>query len=183
MVDEERILYAGGLEPQLGVASDSLFGIKLNLDSVDPVHRTPDDYRAEKETLEEKVQQLNRRLTQLSITLQEDISKLGKKYGDLLKPLRLEYSRLKVEEEQIPTKRQNLQNQLHQLEMEEQEMVAKEKEVREHAFNDALLKVQAEKKVREKKDTQNKKELNSLDNVFNKSSKMLDEELRVFKES
>lgn len=172
-----------GLEPQLGVASDSLFGIKLNLDNVDAVHRTPDDYRAEKETLEEKVQQLNRQLAQLPITLQEDISKLGKKYGDLLKPLRLEYSRLKVEEEWIPTKRQNLQNQQHQLEMEEQEMVAKEKEVRERAFNDALLKVQAEKEVREKKETQNKKELNSLDNAFNKSSKTLDEELRVFKDS
>ena len=183
VVDEERILYTGGLEPQLGVASDSLFGIKLNLDNVDAVHRTPDDYRAEKETLEEKVQQLNRQLAQLPITLQEDVSKLGKKYGDLLKPLRLEYSRLKVEEEQIPTKRQNLQNQQHQLEMEEQEMVAKEKEVRERAFNDALLKVQAEKEVREKKETQNKKELNSLDNAFNKSSKTLDEELRVFKDS
>ena len=183
VVDEERILYSRGLEPQLGAVSDSLFGIKLNLDNIDAVHRTPDDFRAEKETLEEKVQQLNRQLTQLPITLQEDISKLGKKYGDLLKPLRQEYSRLKVEEEQIPTKRQNLQNQQHQLEMEEQEMVAKEKEVRERAFNDALLKVQAEKEVREKKEAQNKKELNSLDNAFNKSSKLLDEELRVFKES
>ena len=183
VVDEERILYAGGLEPQLGVASDSLFGIKLKLDNIDAVHRTPDDYRAEKETLEEKVQQLNRQLAQLPITLQEDISKLGKKYGDLLKPLRLEYSRLKVEEEQIPTKRQNLQNQQHQLEMEEQEMVAKEKEVRERAFNDALLKVQAEKEVREKKDTQNKKELKDLDTTFNKVSKALDEELKQFKES
>lgn len=104
-MDEERILYSRGLEPQLGAVSDSLFGIKLNLDNIDAVHRTPDDFRAEKETLEEKVQQLNRQLTQLPITLQEDISKLGKKYGDLLKPLRQEYSRLKVEEEQIPTKR------------------------------------------------------------------------------
>ena len=39
VVDEKRILYAGGLEPQLGVASDSLFGIKLNLDNIDIVLR------------------------------------------------------------------------------------------------------------------------------------------------
>lgn len=184
VVDEERILYAGGLEPQLNIASsDGLFGVKLNLDNIDVVHHTPNDFLTEKKRFEEQLQQTKRELTQLPITLQENVSKLGKKYASQLNPLRQQATLLKVEEEQIPLKRQNLQNQLHQLEMEEQEMVAKEKEVRERAFNDALLKVQAEKEVREKKETQNKKELNSLDNAFNKSSKTLDEELRVFKES
>ena len=183
VVDEKRILYAGGLEPQLGVASDSLFGIKLNLDNIDAVHRTPDDYRAEKKMQEEQVLQLNRQLTQLPITLQEDISKLGKKYGTLLNPLRQKATLLKVEEEQVPTKRQNLQNRQHQLEMEEQEMVAKEKEVRERAFNEVLLKVQAEKEAREKKEMQNKRELKDFDAAFNKSSKSLDEELQTFNES
>jgi hypothetical protein len=183
VVDEKRILYAGGLEPQLGVASDSLFGIKLNLDNIDAVHRTPDDYRAEKKMQEEQVLQLNRQLTQLPITLQEDISKLGKKYGTLLNPLRQKATLLKVEEEQVPTKRQNLQNRQHQLEMEDQEMVAKEKEVRERAFNEVLLKVQAEKEAREKKETQNKRELKDFDAAFNKSSKSLDEELQTFNES
>ena len=183
VVDEKRILYAGGLEPQLGVASDSLFGIKLNLDNIDAVHRTPDDYRAEKKMQEEQVLQLNRQLTQLPITLQDDISKLGKKYGTLLNPLRQKATLLKVEEEQVPTKRQNLQNRQHQLEMEEQEMVAKEKEVRERAFNEVLLKVQAEKEAREKKETQNKRELKDFDAAFNKSSKSLDEELQTFNES
>jgi hypothetical protein len=182
VVDEKRILYAGGLEPQLGVASDSLFGIKLNLDNIDAVHRTPDDYRAEKKMQEEQVLQLNRQLTQLPITLQEDISKLGKKYGTLLNPLRQKATLLKVEEEQVPTKRQNLQNRQHQLEMEEQEMVAKEKEVRERAFNEVLLKVQAEKEAREKKETQNKRELKDFDAAFNKSSKSLDKELQTFNE-
>ena len=183
VVDEKRILYAGGLEPQLGVASDSLFGIKLNLDNIDAVHRTPDDYRAEKKMQEEQVLQLNRQLTHLPITLQEDISKLGKKYGTLLNPLRQKATLLKVEEEQVPTKRQNLQNRQHQLEMEEQEMVAKEKEVRERAFNEVLLKVQAEKEAREKKEMQNKRELKDFDAAFNKSSKSLDEELQTFNES
>ena len=132
---------------------------------------------------EEQVLQLNRQLTQLPITLQEDISKLGKKYGTLLNPLRQKATLLKVEEEQVPTKRQNLQNRQHQLEMEEQEMVAKEKEVRERAFNEVLLKVQAEKEAREKKETQNKRELKDFDAAFNKSSKSLDEELQTFNES
>ena len=184
VVDEERILYANGLEPQLGAtASDSLFGIKLNLDNIDAVHRTPDDYRAEKKGLEEQLQQTKRQLTQLPITLQEDISKLGKKFSTRLNPLRQQATLLKVEEEQIPVKRQNLQNQQHKLEMEEQELVAKEKETRERAFNDALLKVQAEKDDREKKEAKNKKDLKDLDTAFNKTAKALDDDLRLFKET
>ena len=183
IVDEERILYAQGLEPQLDVASDSLFGIKLNLDNIDFVHRTPDEYRAQKKTLEEQVLLMNRQLAQLPVTLQEEISKLGKKYATQLNPLRQQATLLKVEENQIPVKRQNLQNQQHKLEMEEQEVIAKEKEIRERTFNEALLKVQAEKEAREQKEAKNKKELKDLDSVFNKSSKALDDELRVFKES
>ena len=181
VVDEERILYAAGLEPQLGAASDSLFGVKLNLENIDSVHRTPDEYRAEKKDLEEQVQQINRQLTQLPVSLQEDISKLGKKYATQLNPLRQKATLLKVEEEQTPVKRQNLQNQQHKLEMEEQELVAKEKETRDRAFNEALLKVQAEKDAREKRETKNRKELKDLDTAFNKSTKALDDELRLFK--
>ncbi len=182
VVDEERILYAGGLEPQLvKAASDGLFGVKLNLDNIDAVHRTPDDYRTEKKHLEEQLQQTNRELTQLPVTLQEDISKLGKKYAVQLNPLRQQATLLKVEEEQIPVKRQDLQNQQHKLEMEEQDLIAQEKEMRERAFNEALLKVQAEKEVREAKEAKNKKELKDLDTAFNKTSKALDEELHAFK--
>ena len=43
--------------------------------------------------------------------------------------------------------------------------------------------MQAEKETREQEEAKNKKELKDLDSVFNKSSKALDEELRVFKES
>ena len=184
VVDEERILYAGGLEPRLEKAtSDGLFGVKLNLDNIDVVHRTPDDYRTEKKHLEEQLQQTNRELTLLPVTLQEEISKLGKKYAVQLNPLRQQATLLKVEEEQIPVKRQNLQNQQHQLEMEELELIAQEKEIRERTFNEALLKVQAEKDARETKEAKNKKELKDLDTAFNKSSKALDEELRLFKEA
>ena len=121
VVDEERILYAQGIEPQLDVASGSLYGVKLDLDNIASVHRTPDEYRLEKKDLEERVRQINRRLMQLPITLQEEIAKLGKKYAARLNPLRQQATLLKVEEEQIPVKRQDLQNRRHQLEMEEQE--------------------------------------------------------------
>lgn len=181
VIDEKRILYAQGLEPQLGGTSDSMFGVKLNLENVDPGHRTPDEYRVEKKELEEKKEQINRQLIQLPVALQENISKLNKKYTSLLNPLRQKASLLMVEEEQIPIKRQNLQNQQHKLEMEEQELVEKEKVIRERTFNEALLKVQAEKDARDKKVAKNVKELKDLDTIFNRASKKLEEELRIFK--
>ncbi len=183
VADEDRILYAQSLEPQLVQGTDNLFGININLDNIDDTHRTPDDFRAEKKELEVQLLQTNRLLSQLPITLQEETEKLGKKYATQLNPLRQEATRLKVEFEQIPFKRQDQQNLLHRLEMEEQEMVAKERAVRERASNEASLKVQAEKDAREKREAKNKKELKDLDNTFNKSSRILDEQLRAFKES
>lgn len=78
VVDEERVLYAEGLEPRLSGASDELFGIQLNLDNIDSVHRTPDEYRAEKKLLEEQVQQLEHQLAQLLANHEDEIGKLRK---------------------------------------------------------------------------------------------------------
>lgn len=182
VVDEERILYAQGLEPEIDLTSGSLFGVKLNLDGIDAVHRTPDEYRTEKKNLEEQLQQVKHRLAQLPIALEEEIAKLKKKYLSLLNPYRQESTSLKVAAEQIPIKRQNLQNQQHKLEMEEQELIEKEKEVRDRAFYEALLAEQSEKDEREKKESKRKKELRDIEFSFNKSSKALDDELRKFKE-
>ena len=183
VVDEERILYAQGLEPQLDSASDSLFGVKLDLDNVASAHRTPDEYRSEKKNLDEQVRQIDSQLAQLPVILQEEISKLGKKYAAQLNPLRQQATLLKVEEEQIPVKRQDLHNLRHKLEMEEQERIAREKDIRERTFNDALLKVQSEKEAREKSEIKNKKDLKELDISFSKATKALDEELRIFRET
>ena len=182
VVDEERILYAQGLEPTLDYKTNNLFGVRLNLDNIESTHRTPDEYRAEKKKLEERLQLLNRQLSQLPITLQEEISKLGKKYGNLLKPLRQEATQLRVEADQIPTKRQDLQNQRHKLEMEEQEIISSEQELRMRAFNDATLKVEAEKERQAKNDAKNEKDLKELDATFNRSVKALNNELNAFQE-
>jgi len=98
----------------------------------------------------------------------------------MLNPLRQKATHLRVEEEQIPTKRQDQQNQQHKLKMDEQEMIEQEKEVRERAFNAALLCVQAEKDERERHETLHKKELKELDLHFNRQSKEFESKLRAF---
>ena len=183
VVDEERILYAQGLEPQLDAIGNNLFGVKLNLDNITTKHRTPDELRSEKANLEEQLRKLNGRLSQEEAKLQDDILKLRKRYIPQINSLRQKATTLRVAEEQLPVKRQNLQNQQHRLQMEEQELVAKEKETREWVFNEAVWKVQAEKDTREKYETKYKKELKECDTTFNKASKAFDEELRIFKET
>ena len=160
--------------------AEGLFGVRLNLSDVDATHRTPDEYRKEKKRLEEQLQQINRKLNDLPLTLEEDTAKLGKKYATMLNPLRQKATHLRVEEEQIPTKRQDLQNQQHKLKMVEQEMIEQEKEVRERAFNTALLCVQTEKDERERHETRHKKELKELDLHFNRQSKEFESKLCAF---
>lgn len=182
VVDEERILYAQGLEPTVDTTANGLFGVQINLENIPSCHRTPDDYRHEKQKLEERLKQVNRELTLLPIALEEETGRLSKKYTEKLNPLRQEHTRLRVEAEQIPVKRQNLQNRRHALEMEEQEMVAAEQEVRQRCFNDALLKVQAEKDARKKQDEKNQKELKELDSTYDKGIKALATILKEFKD-
>lgn len=52
VVDEERILYAQGLEPAVDTAASGLFSVQLNLENIPSYHRTPDDYRHEKQELD-----------------------------------------------------------------------------------------------------------------------------------
>ena len=96
--------------------------------------------------------------------------------------MRQEATQLRVEADQIPTKRQDLQNQRHKLEMEEQEIISSEQELRMRAFNDATLKVEAEKERQAKNDAKNEKDLKELDATFNRSVKALNNELNAFQE-
>ena len=89
---------------------------------------------------------------------------------------------LKVEERQIPVKRQNLQTRRHKFQMEEQELISQEKDIRERSFNEAVLQVNSEKETRNKNDIKIKKDLKELDSSFNKAAKILEDELRFFKE-
>lgn len=66
--------------------------------------------------------------------------------------------------------------------MEEKELIEQEKAVRERSLNEAVLKVESEKDVRDKKEIKNRKDLKELDSLFKKAMKGLDDELHFFKD-
>ena len=182
IIDEDRVLYATGLDPHLENSSDCLFGIKLNLDNIESICSTPDYYKLQKRNCEEQLRKNANLLNLLQKEYDEDISKLSKKYTSLLNPLRQDKTRLSVEAGQIPTKRQNYQNERHKLELEEQEIIEKEENVRRRIYNEALLSVQKEKDEREKFEAKNAKALKDLDAEFNRVIKVLNAELSNYEQ-
>lgn len=181
VVDEERILYAQGLAPRLGPVANGMFGVTLNLDNIASVHRTPDEYRSEKNNLEEQEREINRNLIQLSKTRQEKIDKQYKVFSEPLEELRNKLTSLTLEAENLPLQRQELQNLKYNLGKEEQEQIAQEQKVREQSFKEALRKVNLEKEERNKYELENKTKLEEFNSSFNKAVQALDEELRLFK--
>ena len=181
VIDNERVLYAKGLEPKLDVTANNLFGVQLNLDNIDSVHRTPDEYRDEKKALEQRVLQINKELENIPIALEEEQAKLKKKYAALLNPLRQELSQLRVEEEQFPTTLQKIKSQMHHLQIEQDDMINSERVKREDAFNQAVVQLENERDARKVRKEKLEKELKDLERSFAKEIKLLDQELSDFK--
>lgn len=181
IVDEDRILYAQGLEPGLTTESDSIYGVHLNLENIERSHRTPDELREEKKELEEKYAEIEREIIDTLQSADDEKSRLSKTLTEKLNPLRQQRTVLKVEADKIPITRQNLQNRLHALDLEEQEMLEQEHEIRQKIYNEALLKVQTEKDARSKREAVYKKEANNLDADLKKRKEGLANQLNLFK--
>lgn len=184
VVDERRVLYAQDLQPELVEGDrDSLFGVRLNLDAVEPTHRTPDEYRTMLDEERKKLLELQRQMQNLEAEREQAVRKLQKKYADLLNPIRQQITMLKIQLEQIPTRRQDQQNRLHSLRLAEEEIINKEQEVRQRNYNEALLKVKQEHDERDARLAKYRKETNELDSSVRNLVKELKGILDAFKEA
>lgn len=173
LVDEEKVLYAQGLEPSIVSSSDSFYGISLNLESIELTSRTPDKLRREKKELEKQEAELLKEISAVTCASEEEHSKLSKKLTEKLTPLRQQRTMLRVEADKIPATRQDLENRLHALDMEEEEMLGRERELRQRAYNEALLKLQAESDSRNKREAAYNRAVKNADNDAKKKIKEL----------
>lgn len=177
VVDEEKILYSQNLQPKVDSSAQGLYGISLNLDAIESSHRTPDEYRAIIVSFEEELDNLRKQKFNLMEEKNKAVEKLSKHYAEKINPLRQELTTLRVQISQLPAKRQDLENRLHQIKIEEEELIQQEHDVRQKSYNDALLKLQAEKDNRESRQAKHKKELSDLNAKLNKSLNPLAEQL------
>lgn len=182
IVDEEKVLYAQGLEPSIAPHSDSLYGVRLNLESIELTNRTPDKLRAEKNKLEFRYSELQKEINTVNVHFEEEYSKLTRKSTEKLNPLRQKRTELRVDADMIPERRDNLENHLHALDMEEEEILKHERVIRQRVYNEALLKVQSEKDSCTKREAKYNRDVKNVDSDAKKKIKELSDTLNAFKE-
>lgn len=168
VVDEQNVLYAQGLSPELVPGSEScLFGVKVDLDAIARHHRTPDDYRTLQKSQREAIDATRQRLRALQAIKEKEISSSRKNYSQKLSELNQQKTNLSVQLQQLPVKTRDAQTRLHQIEREEEQLVAQEREKRQTAYNEARLGLEKEKDQRKEHRQSHDRETRAAENEYN----------------
>lgn len=172
VVDEQNVLYAQGLAPE--VAEDgTLFGVRLNLDAIPVHHRTPDEYRQLQKEQQEAVSAKKKELADLEQEKEHALETIRKSYKGKLSDLQQQETTIGVQLQQIPLKMKDAETRLRQLEQKEQQQIADELEKRTHAYNDARLNQERESGTREQQKAKREKDLRSTESEYNSAVKAL----------
>lgn len=116
VLDEEAVLYNTSLHPQKTSSSDSLFGIKIDVENIDKAVRTPEEVKAQKVAEEQKISNLQRRMNDCKQKLEEDIAELERKPNSRLRILRMDKINRDAELNQIPLLVENVRKELRRYE-------------------------------------------------------------------
>ena len=109
VLDEDAVLYNTSLNPQLAGSSDSLYGVKIETANIEKTIKTPEELKAQKTSLEQKIEELNKRIALRRQQMETDIAELERKPGIRLKQLRMEKMTIDAEYNQIPRRIELLQ--------------------------------------------------------------------------
>ena len=112
VLDEKSVLYNTALHPSLTEVSDSVYGVKLNLENIDRTILTPEEIKSQRTELEESKKSHINKIAQRKQQLDTDIQELERKPNAQLKALRMEKINLEAEFHQLPNKIANLQKEL-----------------------------------------------------------------------
>lgn len=172
VVDEQNVLYAQGLAPE--VAEDgTLYGVRLSLDAIPVHHRTPDEYRQLQKEQQEAVSAKKKELVDLEQEKEHALETIRKSYKGKLSDLQQQETTIGVQLQQIPLKKKDAETRLRQLEQKEQQQIADERDKRTRAYNDARLNLERESGTREQQKAKREKDLRSTDSEYNSAVKAL----------
>lgn len=181
VVDEQQVLYAQGLSPQL-TGDSQLFGVSINLEAIPLHHRSPDEYRSLQKQQQEAVAAKKKEISELQVQLKNDQEGLRKSYKDTIAELGQQETILKVQLEQIPTKIKDIETRIRLAEQKEKEIVAAEREKRTKVYNETLLALDGEKNARTQQRNKREKDLRSADSEFNAAMKGFQNQFDAFKQ-
>ena len=181
VVDEQHVLYAQGLTPQL-TDDGSLFGVSLNLEAIPVHHRTPDDHRSLQQQQTEAVTAKKKEMADLQVQCENEQESLRKNYKGRITELSENETILRVQTEQIPTKIKDAETRLRQAEKKEQEMVAAERDKRTKVYNETLLALENEKTARTSQRAKRDKDLKAADTEYNAAIRKLQSQFDAFRQ-
>ena len=127
VLDEDAVLYNTALNPQMSTPSDSIYGIRIDVDNIEKTVKTPDELKAQKTLLEQKAEEQNKRIALRKQRLETDIAELERKPGVRLKQLRMEKMTIDAEYNQIPRRIEIVQKE--KVATEERLTALREKEI------------------------------------------------------
>ena len=181
VVDEQQVLYAQGLSPQL-TDEGSLFGVSLNLEAIPVHHRTPDDYRDLQKKQQEALAAKKKEIADLQVQCENEQENLRKNFRGKIAELSEKETILRVQSEQIPTKIKDAETRLRQAEQKEREMIAAEREKRTKVYNETLLALENEKTARTGQRAKRDKDMKGAESEYNASIRELQKRFDAFRQ-
>lgn len=112
VLDEDAVLYNTFLNPQRKDSSDTIFGMKIDVENIDRTIRTPEEVKEQKAAKEQEISNLRHQAGNRRRKLEADIAELERKPSFRLKALRMEKMNVDAELKQIPAIIENIQKDL-----------------------------------------------------------------------
>ena len=181
VVDEQQVLYARGLEPEL-TDDSSLFGVSLNLDEIPMHHRTPDEYRVLQKETQDTILLKKKEQAEMQAQRDKELDAVRRSYKNKLQELKQKETNADVQLAQIPLKQKDAETRLHQLERKEQEMIGDERKSRTAAYHEACLNLNNENNVRSQMRNKREKDLKAIDSDYRSYYKETDKRLDLFRQ-
>ena len=171
VLDEDAVLYNTSLNPQLADSSDSIYGVKIETANIEKTIKTPEELKALKALLEQKIEELNKKMALRKQQLEADIAELERKPGARLKQLRIEKMAVDAEYNQIPRRIELLQKELSASLQSLTKWQNAELEKLQMKIGDTEKEIEAISKQRELLADLRKKELENVRKSFEKQKK------------
>ena len=173
VLDEDTILYNTSLNPYKSTSTDTIYGVKIDTSNIEKTIKTPDELKCQKASLEQKVEELEKKITLRKQLLEKDIVELERQPSSQLKQLRKDKMNLDAEYNQIP----------HRIEMIKKDKTAAEERLKkwregeleklQKKLGETDKEIETLKKQKEALTAQRDKEMASLQSSYNKQKKEL----------
>ncbi len=181
VVDEEYVLYQGGLSPVLKPEEDSLFGVSLNLDVMPVRVRTPEEIQNEKISTEMAIAANKKAEDSLQNEWDEKNAAAEHSYGPKIKSLQDEIRELEADLIQIPILKKRSQNELESLNRKDEEETGKLRSNIQNALSENGQKMLTAEESLDKQKAARDREIKRLEKDYREKIEIIQEKFNNFK--